>query len=78
VLVTLHEHGMQHPIKIVPSTDAGSLDGCKGVQHCARTDRDAGAAQRAGEVNDIVCELAALLSILLLRHYSAARSCART
>ena len=73
VLVAFHEHRMQHPIEILAGADAGSLDRRERVQHRTGADRDAGSTQRAGEVDDIVCELPALL-----RRHSAARNCART
>ena len=60
--MALHEHRVQDPVEILTRADARALDGCKGVQHCARADRDPGNAQRAGEVNEIVGELAALLA----------------
>jgi len=71
--VSLHEYGMQDPVEVLARADAGGLDRPERVEHGAWTDRYPGRAQRAGEMNEVVGKPPPLL-----RHHSAARSCART
>src|SRR5262249_1221692 len=75
VLVALHEHRMQCPVEVVARADAGRLESLERVEHGARSDRDAGGAQRAREVDDVLGE-----APLRIDHcdYSAARISART
>ena len=61
VLVALYEHRMQRPVEIVPRADPGCFDRGQRIEHRAGTDRNAGRAQCAGEVNDVFREAAGLL-----------------
>ncbi len=63
MLVPLHEHRVQGPIKIIAGADAGGLDRFERIEHRARPDRNAGGAQRAGEVDDVLREAARLLPL---------------
>ena len=56
VLVPLHEHRVQRPVKIVARADAGRLHRFERIEHRAGPDRNAGRAQRAGEVDDVLGE----------------------
>jgi hypothetical protein len=53
MFVPLHEYRVQRPIKIITSADAGSLHRFERIEHRAGSDRNAGSAQRAGEVDDV-------------------------
>jgi hypothetical protein len=44
VLVALHEHRMQRPVKILAGADAGGLHCRERIEHRARPDRNAGRA----------------------------------
>ncbi len=78
VLVAFDEHRMQRPVKIIAGADAGRLHRFERIEHRAGPDRNAGGAQRAGEVDDILGEAALLFSHLRFGHerriHSAARS----
>src|SRR5262245_50579857 len=50
VLVALHQYRMQRPIEIVARADARRLDRRERVHHRPGTDRNAGSAPGAGEV----------------------------
>ncbi len=62
MLVPLHEHGVQRPVKILFGADAGRFHRLEPIQHSARADREAGDAQRAREMHDVVGETAVLPS----------------
>jgi hypothetical protein len=62
VLMPLHEHRMQGPVEIIPGADAGGAHRGKRVKHRAGADRNAGSAQRPGEVDDVLGELAGRIS----------------
>jgi len=72
VLVPLHQYRMQRPIKIAARADARRLDCCQRVHHRPRTDRNAGRAQRAGEVDDVFGETAAAPPALITRIFRPA------
>src|SRR5262249_50668883 len=59
MLVPLHQYRMQRPIEIVARADARRLDRRERVHHRSRTDRNAGRAQGAGEVDDVFGKTAA-------------------
>src|SRR5260221_6841143 len=63
---------MQRPIKIAARADARRLDCCQRVHHRPRTDRNAGRAQRAGEVDDVFGETAAAPPALITRIFRPA------
>ncbi len=69
MLVPLHEHRVQRPVEILAVADAGDAHGFQRVEHRARSDRNAGGAQRAREVEDIFGQAA-----IGHESYSAARS----
>ena len=58
VLVPLHEHRVQRPIEVLAVADARHLHGLERIEHGARADRNAGRAQRAREVEDVLGEAA--------------------
>ncbi len=60
VLVPLHEHRVQRPVEVLAGADAGRFDRRERIEHRARPDRNAGRAQRAGEIDDVLGEAAAL------------------
>ena len=74
VLVALHEHRMQRPVEILARAEAGGLHRLERIEHRAGADRNAGGAQRAGEVDDIFGEPAGCFSVLRSRGRSARRS----
>ena len=57
----LDEDRMQGRVKVVAVADARGLDRGEGVEHRARSERHAGFAQGAGEVDDVLREQAAAL-----------------
>ena len=67
MLVPLHEHRMQRPVKIVARADAGRLHRFERIEHRAGPKRNAGGTQRAGEIDDILGEPA---GALLVSHLS--------
>ena len=74
MLVPLHEHRVQRPVKILTGADAGSLNGFERIEHRARPDRNARRAQRAGEVEDVFGNRPVALRIALpWPDHSAAR-----
>src|SRR5690606_37997244 len=60
LIAAVDEDRMQRPVKILPAADARRLDGGEGLDHPAGTHRQAGAAQRAGEMQDILRKSAAI------------------
>ena len=50
----LDEHGVQRGAEILLVAEAGGLDGGDRVEHRAGADRQAGVAQRAGEMQDVL------------------------
>ena len=54
------EAGLERGVEVAAVGEAHRLDGADRVDHPARADRQAGAAQRTGEVGDVVDELAVL------------------
>ena len=57
MLVPLHEHRVQSPIEVVAIADMRDVcNACEGIEHRAGTDRHAGRAQRAREIDDVVGE----------------------
>ena len=58
MLVPLHEHRVQRPVEILAVADARDVERFQRVEHRARTDRNAGGAQRAREVEDVFGETA--------------------
>ena len=54
MLVALHEDRVQRPIEVLAGGQAGGLNRLERIEHRARPDRQAGAAQRAGEIDDVV------------------------
>src|SRR5690349_12419400 len=69
---------MQRPVEVLAGADAGRLNGRERVERRARSDRNAGGAQRTREVEDILGEPALGHRPLLHQRYSAACSSART
>ena len=63
MLVPLHEHRVQGPVKIIAGADAGGLHCFERIEHGARADRDAGGAQSARKVDDVLSEAARLLPL---------------
>ena len=61
MLVALHEYRVQRPVKILAGADTGRLHRFERIDHRAGPDRNAGRAQRAGEVEDIFGEPAVRL-----------------
>jgi hypothetical protein len=61
VLVALHEHRVQRPIKIVAGADSGRFDRGQRIEYRTGTNRNAGRAQRAGEVHDVFREATGFL-----------------
>ena len=61
MLVPLDEHRMQRPVEILAGADAGGLHRFQRIEHRARPDRNAGRAQRAGEIHDVFGEAAVAL-----------------
>ena len=55
----LDEDRMQGRVKVVSIADARGLDRGEGVEHRARSQRQAGFAQGAGEVDDVLRQQAA-------------------
>ena len=58
MLVPLHEHRVQRPVEILARADAGRLDRRERIEHRAGPDRNAGRAQRAREIDDVLGEAA--------------------
>src|SRR5215813_8865838 len=56
MLVPLYEHGMQGPVEILARPDASGLHRRERVEHRAGADRNAGGAQRAREIDDVLGE----------------------
>ncbi len=63
MLVPLHEHGMQGPVKIIAGADARGLDRFERIEHRAGPDRNASGAQGTCEVDDVLREAARLLPL---------------
>ena len=63
MLVALHEYRVQRPVKILAGADTGRLHRFECIDHRTGPDRNAGRAQRAGEVEDIFGEPAVLLPL---------------
>src|SRR6185437_95273 len=74
MFVPFHEHRMQGPVKILTGADTGVLYGLQGIEHRARTDRNAGGAQRASKVEDVFGEPAAAVIFYPLGREVAGRS----
>ena len=60
MLVPLHEHRVQRPVEILARADTRGRHGVERIEHRARPDRNAGRAQRAREIDDVLREAAAL------------------
>ena len=58
MVVALHEHRVQRPVEIVARADAGGAHRGERIEHRAGPDRNAGGAQRARKVDDVLGELA--------------------
>ena len=56
LVVPLHEDGVERPVEILARVDAGDLDRADRVDHRRRTDRQPGAPEHAGEMDDVVGE----------------------
>ena len=52
----LHEHRMQGPVEVLARADTGDMHRVERVHHRAGPDRNAGRAQRAREVDDVLGE----------------------
>ena len=63
MLVPLHEHRVQGPIKIIAGADARGLHRFERIEHGAGADRNAGGAQGTREIDDILSEAARLLPL---------------
>ena len=59
LVAPVHEHGVQRPVEILAPLEADGLQRAKRLDHAARADRQAGGAERAGEVHDVAGEAAA-------------------
>ena len=62
MLVPLHEHRVQRPVEILARADAGGLHRLERIEHRAGPDRNAGGAQRAREIDDVLGEPAVRLA----------------
>jgi hypothetical protein len=56
LVAAVHEHRVQRPVEVVALLESGRFDRLDGAQHLARTDAQAGGAQGAGEVHDVIGE----------------------
>src|SRR5689334_4503169 len=63
MLMALHEHGVQRPIKILARADAGDFQSFQSIEHGARSDGDPGGAQRARKIDDVFGEPAGTLPL---------------
>ena len=77
MLVLLDEDGVQSGAEIFALAEAGRLDGRHRVEHRAWADGQAGGAQSAGEMQDVLGQRA--LALAALRHSTQplARSASR-
>lgn len=63
---------MEGPVEVGAGADACRLDGFDSIEHLARTDAETGAAQHAGEMDDVFRQAA-----MILRRASGHQSAAR-
>src|SRR4029077_9279586 len=60
MFVPFHEHDVQGPVEILTGADAGGLQGFERIEHGAGAYRDAGGAQRASKIKDVLGKPAAI------------------
>src|SRR5579862_6071789 len=63
MLVPLHEYRVERPVKIIAGADTRGLHRFERIEHGAGADGNAGSAQGAGEVDDVLGEAARLLPL---------------